>query len=229
VNQKTVTGTLLIVTSLLLIVVNTTLSMIFEYPQILRKPTPYILQLFSAGGAGLIATWYGFLIAAILLIPSVVLLHRFLARDDSPLMKVATVLGVVASIVQMMGLIRWVFVVPYLAQTYLDPASSQATREAVIVAFQTLHRYGGSGLGEHLGYVFTGAWALLAGAAMTASPNFKKWLGWWGAAAALAIIVGVFEPLGFGAAAAVNALGYTALAIWLIVAGVFIWRSESTA
>jgi hypothetical protein len=43
---------------------------------------------------------------------------------------------------------RWPFLVPELARRYADPASSQATREATAVAFQSFHRYLGIGIGE---------------------------------------------------------------------------------
>src|SRR3954468_15271505 len=41
----------------------------FNYPNILREPTADILTRFQAGGAGLIATWYAFMEAALLFVP----------------------------------------------------------------------------------------------------------------------------------------------------------------
>ena len=79
--------------------------------------------------------------------------------------------------VQFLGLVRWPFLVPYLADTYLDPASSEATRESVAVAFQAFNHYAGVGVGENLGYLFTSLWSVLVALAMFGSPlPFRRWL-----------------------------------------------------
>jgi hypothetical protein len=95
-------------------------------------------------------------------------------------------LGVLAAVVQFLGLARWPFLVPALARAYTDPASSQATREATTGAFESFHRYLGIGIGECLGYLLTGAWTMLVGVAMLESSAFEAWLAWPG------IIVGIF-------------------------------------
>jgi hypothetical protein len=68
------------------------------------------------------------------------------------------VIGVRAAVVQFLGLARWRFLVPELARAYADPASSQATRDATAVAFESFHRYLGIRIGECLGYLLTGAY-----------------------------------------------------------------------
>ena len=68
------------------------------------------------------------MLTAVLFVPLAVLVHKALAREDTPYMTLATAFGVVAGVVQFLGLVRWPFLVPYLADTYLDPASSEATR-----------------------------------------------------------------------------------------------------
>jgi hypothetical protein len=60
----------------------------------------------------------------------------------------ASVVGVLAAIVQFLGLARWPFLVPQLARAYADPASIQATRDATKVAFDSFHGYLGVGIGE---------------------------------------------------------------------------------
>jgi Domain of unknown function (DUF4386) len=68
-----------------------------------------------------------------------------------------------------------------LARATADPAASPATREAVDVVFQTLNRYLGVAVGEHLGYLFTGLWTALAGVALIQSdllPRCSASPGW---------------------------------------------------
>jgi Domain of unknown function (DUF4386) len=115
------TGIVLILMPIAFNVFFTLLSVTFEYPDILREPASYVLRSFEAGGSGLVAIWYGFTLTAVLFVPLVVLVHKVLARQDTPYMAVATTFGVVAGVVQFLGLIRWPFLVPYLADVYLDP------------------------------------------------------------------------------------------------------------
>jgi Domain of unknown function (DUF4386) len=143
----------------------------FDYPDILRRPTGDILRRFQAGGVGLKLLWYGFMLTAVLLAPLAVLLSQVLAGDGLAVVPTATVVGVLAAVVQFLGLARWPFLVPALARAYTDPASSQATREATTVAFEAFHRYLGIGIGECLGYLLTGAWTILVGVAMRQSLN----------------------------------------------------------
>ncbi len=150
----------------------------FEYPDILRKPTGYILERFQEGGGRLVATWYAFMLAGVLFIPLGILLPVILSPGASLYIIVATVIAVLAGLVQVLGLIRWPFLVPYLARTYNDPEASQGTRDAVTVVFQAFHRYAGVAIGEHLGYLLTSLWTVFIAAGVIRSPLFSPWLGW---------------------------------------------------
>ncbi len=197
-----------------------TLQRTFEYPDILRKPTGYILERFNTGGRRLVVTWYAFALAALLFLPAAILVHQVLATADTPYMLVAAAFGAVAGLVQFLGLIRWPFLVPYLARTYTDPASSPATRDATAVVFQAFHRYAGMAMGEHLGYLCTSVWTAFISLALTQSTTFAPWIGWIGFIPAAGIFMGLFEEAGFKAAGAINAISYILWSIWLIVVGV---------
>lgn len=198
----------------------------FDYPDILRRPTEDILNRFQEGGVGLKLLWYGFMLTAVLLAPLAVLLGQVLARDELAVVPTATVVGVLAALVQFLGLARWPFLVPALARAYTDPASSEATREATKVAFESFHRYLGIGIGECLGYFLTGAWTILVGVAMLQSSAFEPWLGWPGIIIGLFLIVGSlefvgrFEEQGWKLAGAIVPITYIAWSLWLIVSGV---------
>ena len=220
---RRLTGVFLVLTPVAFNVFFTLLSMTFEYPDILREPTGYVLRRFDAGGIGLVAIWYGFMLTAVLFVPLAVLVHKVMARQDTPYMAVATAFGVVAGVVQFLGLVRWPFLVPYLADTYLDPASSVATRESVAVVFGAFNQYAGVGVGENLGYLFTGLWTLLVALAMFGSPlPLRRWLGLLGAVSAVVIVVGMLEPAGFGPAANIVVVGYILWSIWLALTGIFL-------
>jgi Domain of unknown function (DUF4386) len=143
-------------------------------------------------------------------------------------MPVATAFGVLAGVVQTLGLIRWVFLVPYLSEVYLNPASSTSTKAAVEVVFQGFHRYAGAALGEHLGYMFVGSWVLLAALAMLRTPMFGRWLAYLGVVSGAGILVGLLEPAGLGMAALINSLGFILFAIWLLAIAARLLFGRST-
>lgn len=215
-----ITGVLLIFLPVAFNVLFFLLQRNFEYPDILRKPTDYILSQFNAGGNRLIIIWYSFALTGLLFIPTAILVHQGLASDSVPYMTIATTVGVLAGLVQFLGLIRWTFLVPYLAKTYFEPNSSQATRDSIAIVFQAFHRYAGMAVGEHLGYLCTSIWTALIALAIIQSSLFNTWLGWAGLIPAIGIFIGLLEEGGFKAAAAINAISYIFWSIWLIVLGV---------
>jgi len=197
----------------------------FDYPAILRRPTADVLSRFQAGGVRLKLLWYGFMLTAVLFAPLAVLLGQVLARDGLGVVPTAIVIGVLAAVVQFLGLARWPFLVPTLARTYHDPASTEARREAAAVGFEAFHRYLGVAIGECLGYLFTGAWTVLIGVAMLQSSPFEAWLAWPGITIGLVLVVGSlefvgrFEENGWKLAGAIVPIAYTAWSLWLIATG----------
>jgi hypothetical protein len=198
----------------------------FDYPDILRRPTGEVLERFAAGGTSLVLTWWAFALTAVLLAPLAVLLSSATTGADATLLALATTIGVLAAIVQFLGLIRWPFLVPFLAMAHADPQAGEARREAIDIVFQSFNRYLGVAVGEHLGYALTGTWSILAGAALIQSDAVPGWLGVLGivAGAALALcsleFVGRAEREGWKLAAAATPFVYIAWSLWLIATGI---------
>ena len=198
----------------------------FDYPDILRRPDAEVLSRFSAGGTGLVLLWWGFALTAVLFAPLVVLLSQAIADADPALLAVTTTVGVLAAIVQFLGLIRWPFLVPYLARVTADPQATAAQKEAAGVVFQSFNRYLGVGVGEHLGYALTGAWSILAGAALTDTSAVPGWLGIPGIVAGASLLVcslefvGPHEPTGWKLAERLTPIAYVVWSLWLFAAGV---------
>lgn len=214
------TGFLLILLPIAFNVIFFLLQRNFEYPDILRKPTEYILRRFNEGGTRLIATWYAFAFTGVLFIPVAILMHQTFASEATPYMPLATTIGVLAGLVQFFGLIRWTFLVPYLAKTYFEADATQATRDSIAIVFQAFHRYAGVAIGEHLGYLLTSIWTALIALAVTQSQLFSPWVGWLGFLPAIGIFIGLFEEAGFRAAGAINAISYILWSLWLIIIGI---------
>jgi Domain of unknown function (DUF4386) len=220
-NVRIAVAVLLIVLPVAFNVIFLLLQKLFAYPDVLRKPTGDILERFTAGGSRLVGLWYAFTLTALLFIPLGVLLPRLLAPDNPAWFSLAAALGVLAGLVQVLGLLRWPFLVPYLAKTYTQPDASPASRQAVEVVFQAFHQYLGVAVGEHLGYLFTSAWtALIAYRVILYST--APWFGWLGLLCAAGILVGMLEPAGFKRAGSINAIAYILWSLWLVALGVII-------
>jgi hypothetical protein len=198
----------------------------FDYPDILRRPTDEILTRFAAGGNRLILTWWGFAMTAVLLTPTVVLMSATFADANSTVLALATAIGVLAALVQFLGLIRWPFAVPHLARTMADPATTSSTKDAVEVVFQTLNRYLGVAVGEHLGYLFTGFWTGLVGLAIVQSDVLVPAFGVVGLILGPVFVicslefVGSFEARGWRIAAALVPITYIGWSLWLLTVGI---------
>lgn len=219
-SHSVLTGVLLIVTPILFMTAFTMLQINFEYPDILRQPAVTVMEKFVAGGSGLVANWYLMVVSSILFIPISVMLHPYLNREDTPYMNVATTFGVIAGVVQMLGFIRWPFLVPTLASTYLNQSTSEATRAAIEVTFIAFNQYAGVGVGEHLGYLFTAMWSILIAFAMPKSKHFSTWLGWMGIISSVGILLGTLEPAGVPFVGLINALSYIVWAVWIVIIGI---------
>ena len=158
--------------------------------------------------------------------PAVVLVSATLAGADPTVLALATAIGLLAALVQFLGLIRWPFAVPHLARLAADPATTPATRDAVEVTFQTLNRYLGVAVGEHLGYLFTGLWTALAGVALIQSDLLHPLFGIVGLLLAPLFVlgslefVGPFEPRGWKLAGTLVPFAYIGWSIWLLALGI---------
>lgn len=216
----TVTGLLLVIGPVAFNVIFFLLQRAFEYPDILRRPTDYVLRQFKEGGAPLRRLWYLFALTAVLFTPAAILVQQVFEPNVPWYLAVGTVIGTLAGAFQVLGLIRWSFLVPSLADTYTDPNSTQAARDSAAVVFQAFHRYAGVAIGEHLGYIFTGVWTILLCMAILQTGLVGPLFGWLGIVPAVGILFGVFEETGFKAAGAINAISYLAWSAWLIAFGV---------
>lgn len=201
----------------------------FDYPNILRREPDEILRRFAAGGAGLILRWEALLLCAVAMLPLAVLLAVILGASTE-LTVGSVVIGAAAALVQALGLVRWPFAVPELARRHVDAdgPEAEATRRSIEVTFATLHRLLGVGIGEHLGYLFTGVWTLLVSLSILSTLVLPSWLGLAGLAIAVALLIGTLEFVGkhekdgWPLAGTIVPIAYIAWSVWLVALGVFL-------
>ena len=184
------------------------LGTVFEYPDILQQPTDEILTKFRADQATIIPLFAMLALASALLAPIAVLLGRMAGNQ---LGRWSIGVGIAAAVVQVVGLLRWPLVVPFLAD-----------RDATD-AFEVVHTVLGKVVGETFGYLLTAAWTVLIIYAL-GQRLAGRWFKVLGLAAAALIAVGVLTPLGVPGTDLANFVGYIVWSIWLLAFATLVWR-----
>ncbi len=208
-------GASLALASILAIAGFTVLGSVFEYPQILEEPTSDILALFREH-QGAVMTWFLVLVlSAALMAPAGILLGRL---TGGTLGRWIAGVGVAAATVQVVGLQRWVTLVPGISEDALDP-SRRADAEA---RFELLHTVLGKVIGETIGYALTATFTVLVVVALSRT-IMPRWMALTGYVAAGLIATGVVIPV-VEAASLTNFAGYVAWCAWLLAVSVLLFR-----
>lgn len=221
-------GILLIIGALGVLIPYIILTIIFDYPDILRQETGVILTKFHEGGSRLIWTWWAFAILGLPLIVAYILLGQKLEPKFS-FVRWVTTLGVIGLLVQLIGLLRWTFVVPVLANNYIN--GNEMTKAASKVGFQIVHQYGGVVLGEHIGQLFTIVWTVMISYAFAKLKLFPKWTTWLGYTSSFIYTFAQTELFAtvmptFPVIDMAGFVGSTLWIIWLIVIGVILIKTK---
>lgn len=222
------TGILFILGAIGVLVPYTILTVIFQYPDILRQPAGNILTRFREGGTSLILTWWAF---AVLGLPLIVAYNRtaVLLHKTHPQLSWATTLGITGLIVQMIGLLRWVFVVPVLAEDYAT--GDAIVQQSSVTAFKLIHQFGGVLLGEYIGQLFTIIWTLSMSWGLHKSGFIPRWISILGYTASVIYLLGqteLFQTVipSFPVVGFAGFLGSTLWLLWLVATGIKFMRTQ---
>jgi len=222
-NREKTIGWLLIFGAVGVLIPYTILTIIFDYPNILRQEPGIILTKFHAGGSSLVLTWWSFAILGLPLLIAYILIGQ-LFDNKLGFIKWITTLGIISGIVQIIGLLRWVFVIPVIAASYVS-AGDEATKEAAKISFLVIHQFGGVLLGEHLGQLFTIIWTVMISYAFIRLKYVSKWISWFGIFASFIYLMAQAELFAtvipdFPVWGMAGFLGSTLWLIWLIIIGI---------
>ena len=217
------TGVLLVLSAVLVNGAFLGLSSTFDYPKVLQLPGGEVLQRFAASGAAVGTLFAVLALGAALLAP--IALGLGALTGGSRWRRAAVVTGVAAAVVQVVGLLRWPLLVPGLAATATDPASTPAQVSAAVDRYHLLGVVLGNVVGEAGGYVLTAAFTALILAALGGS-----WVMWrvptaFAVLSIPLILAGLLVPAGVEAAGLVNFAGYVLWSVWIVALGVRLVRS----
>src|SRR6476659_1108365 len=132
----------------------TALGSIFDYPKILKAPATEILDSYRQQQTPITGWFLALVISAALIAPIGVLLGRI---AGGALGTWITGVGIAAAAVQVIGLSRWVLLIPRVS----DDATVPTLAESAHRTFDMLHFWLGTILGETIGYALTAAFTVL--------------------------------------------------------------------
>ncbi len=229
---RQLTGLCLIAGAVLVNIPYTLLIINFDYPDILRAPVDQILTQFQAGGNSLIYTWLAFAWVGLPMLFGAIMLKRILEKEGPLYLGTATTIGVTGFVVQVIGLLRWVFVVPVIARVYTDPTTTTTMKESLATLFIGIHQYGGVLLGEHMGQLFIIVWMSMISAIIYKSPMFARWVAWLGWIASAVYLLAQTELLAtatpdFPVIGWAGLYGSLLWLLWMIVMGVYLIKNQA--
>jgi hypothetical protein len=217
------TGALFVVGAVAFAGAATLLSATFDWPDILREPPGVVLPAVVEGGSGLVWTWFATAWTYAILAVPILLLPAVLGRRDDPVLRAATYVGATSVLLSLIGFLRWVFVVPPLARSYVS--GDPVTRAAVEAAWTAQHQFGGALLGEHLGQLLVIGWSATLSVIILRSRVLPRWLGVTGLAVSALYLFNQGDILatavpGFLVWDLAGLLGSTGWGLWVAALGV---------
>jgi hypothetical protein len=195
----------------------TLLGSVFDYPAVLDEPTAEILDAYRRHQAAISIGFAVLVLAAALLVPIALSLGQLAGDRRSRRWIIG--LGITAATVQVVGLSRWLVLVPGISDDALDPAQAADAYRT----FERAHTWLGHALGETLGYALTAAFTIVA---VRSVPAIPRWLRRVGATAAVLVATGVLVPLGLDVASLTNFAGYLLWTAWLVALAIAFLRDE---
>ena len=206
----------------------TVLALVFDFPEVLRRPATERLDLFQRVQGIVRPVYWVLTLTGFTQIAVAVFLHQVFRDRGRTLTVLGLVCGVVAGVFQALGFVRWVVLTPYLARALADPAVPDVTRQAIALVEGSFNRYAGMAVGEHAATLALGLWTLCLALTMRRDPLFDPRLGAAGLVLAPLALLVALEPVGV----APRLLGpladvaFPAWMVWLVVIAASLWRSD---
>jgi len=141
----------------------------FGYDDVLREPPLQVLAAFRAGGPELILIWLAFALCALSFLWVSAWTGEAIRAGGGRWPAWVAAAGAASAVAQAIGLSRWSFVVPGLADRALDGSAMESA--VAVGTYQALHQFVGVAIGEWLGQTLMAAWTLAVGLALVRGPG----------------------------------------------------------
>lgn len=218
-----VAGLLILAEVVTVIVPVVMLGKYFEFPDVLRQPAEHGLTLFRRNQAQIVPAYYVFMVSGLLFLPLSYAFNTVLKSSVSSSLRQALVgAGTATAVFQSIGFSRWLFIIPYLAEQYARQVDQRPT---IVLLYETLNRYAGMTIGEHLGFLAMGVWTLLLAYLLWQHGSTKMWFAGLGLPIGMGLLVSIGEQFGGSSAAlfgTINFIANTGWSIWMLALGLWL-------
>lgn len=191
-----------------------------NWPASLDEPPAIILPLILEQSVPVFLGYLSYLIHALLLIPIAALIPAALKMGVG-MGRNALAFGVLAGFAKALGITRWLFLMPALATSFVNPATSEGSRAALAAIYEAFNAYAG-GVGEILGVgLFAGIWTILMSATLIRSG--ARILGSAGIGAAILLFSTLPSVIGIESPVLLTLSGIL-WQLWTFALAIFLWR-----
>jgi hypothetical protein len=199
----------------------------FEFPDVLRRPGGEVLALYSENQSTVRPMYWLLAMTGIALIGIAVELGRLLAPYAEGPARLVSGFGVATGVVWSLGYARWPIAVPYLSEMYRNGDASEKERAADL--YELLNRYAGMTVGEHLGFITMGIFAVALAVGLRRAAIGPKWFFPVGIFAGVLIAITSYEQYNTDATilGALNGLANTVWFLWIIAVGIVLLKRSS--
>jgi Domain of unknown function (DUF4386) len=201
------------------------LSAVFNFPDILRDKGANVLPLYAEKASIVRPTYWILAMSGLALIACAVELGRFLAPYAAGPARLVSGFGVATGVFWSLGYSRWPIAMPYLSDLY---QTGDKTRAAEL--YELLNRYAGMTVGEHLGFICMGVFAVVLAVALRKAGIGPKWFFPVGIFSGVLIAATAYEQYNnIELIGQINGFANTIWFIWLIAIGIVLARRSGTS
>jgi hypothetical protein len=221
---------LLIVEFLLIFAPMIILGAALNWPASLDEPASVNLPLVLERYASVIAGYSLYLVYSLLFWPVAYWTGRVIVGDDveNPLFRVASGFAALSALARALGVVRWLFAMPALAQLYTAPDATPELQATVSVVYDMLNAYAG-GVGELLGVsLFAVIWLALISVLILRSAQWPAWLGYFGLVAAASLFLNLLEVVGMDLGPMIT-MSVGLLHFWMLAAAIVFLRKKDAS
>ncbi len=203
------------------------LSAVFEFPDVLRRPGAEVLEMYAENASVVRPTYWLLAMTGLVLVGIAVELGRFLMPFAEGPARLVSGFGVATGVFWSLGYTRWPIAVPYLSEMYQSGDAAKKERAAEL--YGLLNRYAGMTVGEHLGFITMGVFAIALAIGLRRGGIGPRWLFPVGIFAGVLIAITSYEQYNPDATVlgALNGLANTVWFLWMIAIGVVLLRRTS--
>lgn len=217
-------GLLLIIEGLLILVPTIVLGLAINWPQILGEPASVVLPLINQNSTATFLGYFGYLIYSILFFPAIALVSMYVLKEEkiTATLNLAIIFSALSTLARSIGIIRWLTIMPWLANMYQQ---SSASNEVINIVYQAINQYGGS-IGEDLGVsIFASLSVGLLSFYVIKHQVLPKSIAWLGLISAFAILIPALGIFGIDVGI-FNIISVSAIQLWFMVLGTYFFIKE---